>query len=74
MEREKILETIADILEVDVDELSEDRELVEFDTWDSIAVLSVISVVSENTGKYLHASDIDKLVTIKNLMDVLSNE
>lgn len=73
MSREEKIEIIADILEEDVDSILEDKELLDYDNWDSVAILSVISVVNENTGKFLHASDIEKLVTVADLMKVLGD-
>ena len=74
MNRQEIIETIADILEVDVEDISEESILADFETWDSVAILSVISVISEQTGRYPHASEIEALETIKDLMDVLGDE
>lgn len=45
MTREEKLEIIADILEVDVDDVKEDMVLEDFETWDSVAVLSVIAMI-----------------------------
>ena len=39
MTREEKTETIADILEIELEEVKEDAVLEEFDTWDSVAVL-----------------------------------
>lgn len=61
---------IADILEKDVEDIHEDSLLADFEAWDSIAVLSVISEVERATGKYLHASEIKKLKTIDDLLEL----
>ncbi len=74
MNYQEKLETIADILEVEIDDFDENSCLSEFENWDSVAILSVISVISEQTGRFLHASEIDKLLTIKDLMDAFGNE
>lgn len=74
MNYQEKLETIADILEVEIDDFDETSCLSEFENWDSVAILSVISVISEQTGRFLHASEIDKLLTIKDLMDAFGNE
>lgn len=71
MERQKKLEAIADILEVDIEDLSEEKKLDEFDSWDSIAVLGVISIITENTGRYPHADEILKFSTVKDIMDAI---
>ena len=74
MTREEKIEIIADILEEDIENINEENELTDYENWDSVAILSVISVVSEKTGRFLHASEINKLITIGDLMEVLGNE
>lgn len=69
MTREEKLEIIADILEVEVDELNEDMLLEDFETWDSVAVLSVIAVMDEKFGKYPHASEIRQYIKVGDLMN-----
>ncbi len=73
MNREEKIEIIADILEEEIENVSEDKELIKYDSWDSVAILSVISVVQERTGQFLHASDIEKLITVEDLMKVLGD-
>ena len=69
MTRDEMLEIIADILEVEIDEVQEDKRLEDYDTWDSVAVLAVISVINEKFNRFPHASEIQKYVTVKDLMD-----
>lgn len=69
MNREEKLEIIADILEVDTDKLEEDMVLEEFETWDSVAVLSVIAMMDEKFGKYPHASEIRQYIKVVDLMN-----
>lgn len=69
MNREEKLEIIADILEVDTDELEEDMVLEDFETWDSVAVLSVIAMMDEKFGKYPHASEIRQYIKVVDLMN-----
>lgn len=71
MEKEKKMEIIADILELEVSELKEDMLLDELETWDSVAVLSVISVMDENFGKLPHASEIIKCKKISDLLAIM---
>lgn len=69
--REEKVETIADILEIELDEVLEDAVLEEFETWDSVAILGVISAVSEETGRYLHADEIRQLKVVGDLFEIL---
>ena len=71
MKREEKIEIIADILEIELEEVTEEAVLADFDTWDSVAVLGVISAVSEATGRYLHAEEILQLSTIGDLFRIL---
>lgn len=69
-EQEKI-ETLADILELEEYEVTRDLILNECDTWDSLAVLSVISVMNEKFNRFPHADEIKKYNTIGDLMDAM---
>ena len=71
MTREEKLEVIADILEVV--EVEEDNVLEDFETWDSIAVLSVISVITEETGLFPHANEIKKFKTVSDIMKAIGD-
>ena len=71
MTREEKLEVIADILEVE--EVEEDNVLEDFETWDSIAVLSVISVITEETGLFPHANEINKFKTVSDIMKAIGD-
>ena len=68
MTREDKLEAISDILEEDI---QEDRVLAEFDTWDSIAILSVVALISEETGEFPRASEIKSFQTVSDIMNAL---
>lgn len=69
MTREEKIEIIADILEVEPDEVQEDMILEDFETWDSVAVLSVIAMMDECFGKYPHASEIRSYIKVGDLMN-----
>lgn len=71
MTREEKLEVIADILEVE--EVEEDNVLEDFEAWDSIAVLSVISVITEETGLFPHANEIKKFKTVSDIMKAIGD-
>ncbi|MCH5265271.1 MAG: acyl carrier protein [Lachnospiraceae bacterium] len=69
MTSEEKMEIIADILEVDLEDVKEESVLEDYETWDSVAVLSVISVMNEEFNKFPHASEIREYKTVKDLMD-----
>ena len=70
-EQEKI-EILADILEVEEEEIQKNKFLTDFDAWDSVAVLSVISVMNENFNKFPHADEIKSYETIGDLMEAMN--
>lgn len=69
MEREEKIEVIADILEMDVEEIEEDLLLEDIETWDSVAVLSVIAVINEKFERFPLAEEIREFKTIKDLIN-----
>lgn len=71
MTRKEKIETIAEILEAELEEITEEAILDDFETWDSIALLGVISVISEETGHFLHADEILQLKTVGELFELL---
>ena len=71
MTREEAIEQIADILEAELDEVTDEARLESFEAWDSIAVLGVISMITDATGKYPHADEIKDLAMIGDLMKLL---
>ncbi len=69
MTREEKIDILADILEVDAEEVLEEKELEDYETWDSVAVLSVIAMMDENFGKIYHASEVRQFKKVADLMD-----
>ena len=65
---EKKLELLADILDVDVEELAPEKELSEFD-WDSVAILSFIAMMDEEFGKEMKGAEIKKFVTVQDALN-----
>ncbi len=68
MSKEEKMELIAEILEMETEELEEDMVLEEIESWDSVAVLSVISIMDEKFGKLPHASEVIKCKKISDLL------
>lgn len=59
---------LAAIMEVDPMLLQSSTLFEEFEEWDSFARLSVVALVVEHTGKQLNIHDIEKLVSINDLL------
>lgn len=66
---EELKQKLADILE---EETVEDQDkLEEFDYWDSLAILGIISMASENYKKTFKAADIRACATIGDLCKLI---
>jgi acyl carrier protein len=59
---EKFKELMAEILEVD--EVDMDQELISFDCWDSLTILSIIAMLDESFGEKSTSEKISKCNTI----------
>jgi acyl carrier protein len=68
---EELFQILADILEVD--NITNDDILEEFDCWDSLTILSIISMASEKYNKKLSAKDIREAYTVEDLYKVILN-
>ena len=68
MSNEEKLEWIAESVEMEVEELTPDTVLDDLENWDSVAVLSVISVISEKFNRYPNAAEILSYKTVGDLM------
>ncbi len=69
MTDEEKINIIADCVEADPEDISRETELSELENWDSVAVLSVISVISEKFGRFPSAEEILRYKTVGDLMD-----
>ena len=72
MTEEEKVESIADVLEMETDEISRETILEECEAWDSIAILSVISIINEEFNRFPHADEIKAYKTVGDLMDVMN--
>lgn len=71
MSEQERIEIIAEILEVEEEEVIPQKELQDYDTWDSVAVLSVISIMNEKFDKYPSAKEVLNNKTVSELMEFL---
>lgn len=62
---------LAELLEVDV--VTDTDLLEDFDCWDSLTILSIISMVSENYDKLLNAEQVREAKTIEGLCKIILN-
>ncbi|GIU32411.1 acyl carrier protein [Shewanella sp. MBTL60-007] len=66
----KLLEIIAEILEVEVNEVTLETQLDE-DSWDSLAVVTFISEVDSNFDVVVSPSSVGGAETVKQLIDLV---
>jgi len=67
MTREEKIEYIAESLDMEVQDISEEHQLADYENWDSIAVLSI----NEKFNKFPHANEILKCKTVSDLMQTM---
>lgn len=72
MTLEEKMEELADILELERDELSEGMVLEDIETWDSVAVLSFIAVMNDRFNKFPNANEIRAYKTIGDLLNAMN--
>ena len=71
MTREEKIENIAEILDLEEEEIKEDALLADYEEWDSVAVLSFIALMDEEFDKSVKGAEIRALKTVKDLMDMM---
>lgn len=71
MDKEQFLEDLAEILEED--SVNDSDVLADFDAWDSLSILSILSYASENYKMQLKNDDIRSQVTVGDLYNFLEN-
>ena len=69
---EKKMELLADILDMDADELSPETLIADLE-WDSVTALSYIAMVDEEFGKEVKGADIKKFVTIQDALNLMED-
>ncbi|MBT3993756.1 MAG: acyl carrier protein [Gammaproteobacteria bacterium] len=60
---------IAIILEID--EVSDEDILEEYEFWDSLSILSILAMISEQHNITISSEEIDECKTLKNLTDLV---
>lgn len=68
---EKKIEILADVLDLDADEIKADMILADMDEWDSLAGLSLIVVMDEQFGKKLSGEQVKRFVTVQDILDYM---
>ena len=66
----KFLEFVADIMEVEVDEISMETEYKVFDKWDSLMMMNLIMEVEDEYEASIPLESAGKIKTLKDLFDL----
>jgi len=70
MKKEKLLNELAQLLEVDVDKLSDSYEL-DTNALDSLVVVSIIAIIDITYAVRIQGSDIEKCNTLKDIFNLI---
>jgi acyl carrier protein len=60
---------VAQLLEIPPEQLALDTALDRFETWDSLAVISVVALVTEHFGVTVSADTVRKAKTLSDVLD-----
>lgn len=71
MNDEKKLELLAEVLDLEPEDLDPDMALGDLEEWDSVAALSFIAMMDDEFGKEVKSAQIKQLVTIRDAMNVM---
>ena len=71
MEKANKIELLAEILDVETDEIQEDMNLVDVGDWDSVAILSFIVMMGEEFNKEVTGEEVRKLVTVSDALAMM---
>ncbi len=73
MTNERKFELLADILDVDPEEISLDKNLAELGEWDSLAILSFIAMMDEEFSKEVRGETVKGLVTVEDAVALMED-
>lgn len=71
MEYKEKVQLLADLFEVETSEIYDEKQLSEFDTWDSMTKLSLIVLMDDECNKKLTGEQIRNFVTIGDILQFM---
>lgn len=71
MDKNKKIELIAEVLDIEPDEIHEDMNLKDMDEWDSLAILSFIVMMGDEFNKTVTGEDVKKLITVADALAMM---
>ena len=72
MSLEEKKEFLAEVFELEEEEVVETVILNDLETWDSVAILSIIAFMGEKFNKYPLAKEISKFKTMGDIIDMMN--
>ncbi len=76
MKTEDFINELKDTLEIEDEdqEITLETNLKELEEYDSLSVLSIIAMLDKNFSKQVLASDLVKVITVGNLIELIGKE
>lgn len=71
MTKEDKLEILAEAMDVHVDVLKEEAVLSSFDEWDSLAALSLMSLINSKFNKKVTPGEIKSIRTVEDAINIM---
>jgi acyl carrier protein len=72
MDKAEFYQKLAEIL--DIEEVKPENVLKDIETWDSLAILSVLAMADSKYGVSIKAEEIRSVVTVANLADLVNSK
>lgn len=72
MDIKKKMELVADLMDMEPDELTPDTKVEELEDWDSVTKLSFIAMVDEEFGRAVKGEDIRAVVTVQDMLNLMA--
>ena len=64
---------LAECMEVEADELRLEALLEDYDEWDSVTILGIISLIDEEFGKTVTGKEVRDIKTVSGLLDMMES-
>lgn len=74
MNTQKFIDLLIEYLEIENKSITVDMQLKSLPEYDSLGIMSIISLVDEYFNKTLSTQELDKIETIKDLMALIGKE
>jgi acyl carrier protein len=74
MKTEDFINELKEALEIEDQEITLETNLKELEEYDSLSVLSIIAMIDKNFSKQILSSDLVKVITVGNLIELIGKE